>query len=191
MNEVQNLVEQCRFSEIADVLERSDSPLDCQNEDIDLWLLLILSHVMNHKCPHARFACKRAPEAVQRHQEFKLAFKLVQYVWNREYSDVWRVLQSDTWRSERAELLGAVAAALRQQVAASIGSAYSCIRVNTACGLLGVSPDDFVADCQRKDYWHVDPETGFVRIQQDAAKPVTAVELAEIERITDHMISLA
>lgn len=75
MNELKTLVEQNRFSEVADLLEGSDSPLDSrvwdtphrafgnsgqphfeldnikllQNEDIDLWLLLILGHVMSHK----------------------------------------------------------------------------------------------------------------------------------------------
>lgn len=158
---------------------------------------------------------------VQRHQEFELAHQLVKFVWNREYSDVWRVLKSDTWRDERAAFLSAVASTLRQTVATSIGAAYSCISVNTACELLGVSLDDLIAgahflsistavgpsvlghsviashslqihaDCQNRSNWHIDTQSGFVRIQQDSAKPVSTVDLAELERITDHMISLA
>lgn len=47
------------------------------------------------------------------------------------------------------------------------------------------------ADCQSRHNWSVDTQTGFLRIQQLLQKDASVVELAEIERITDHMIALA
>lgn len=191
MSELQALIEQNRFSEVADLLERSDSPLDSRNEDLDLWLLLVLGHVMNHRCPHARFACKRAPVGVTQNEEFKLAHEVVKYVWNREYSDVWSILKCSTWQPERAAFLGAVSSALREKVAASIGSAYSVISIKAACEMLGLTQEELISDCQDRPNWTVDAQSGFVRIQQHKNKASSAVELAELDRITDHMIALA
>lgn len=49
----------------------------------------------------------------------------------------------------------------------------------------------FFADCQDRPNWTVDAQSGFVRIQQHKNKASSAVELAELDRITDHMIALA
>lgn len=79
---------------------------------------------------------------MQQHQEFKLAHKLVTYVWNREYCDIWSVLKSGTWGAERAGFLVAVSTALRDKVAASITAAYSVISITTACEMLGMSQEE-------------------------------------------------
>lgn len=48
------------------------------------------------------------------------------------------------------------------------------------------------ADCeQHRPNWYIDTQAGFVRIRQSGKKVDYAVQLKEMERITDQMISLA
>lgn len=82
---------------------------------------------------------------MQQNEEFKLAHEVVKYVWNREYSDVWSILKCSTWQPERAAFLGAVSSALREKVAASIGSAYSVISMKAACEMLGLTQEELIS----------------------------------------------
>ena len=81
---------------------------------------------------------------MQSQQEFKQCIQLVKLLWNREFAAAWPVLRDAKWSDTAQPMAQQLESALQQRVVSFINKAYTSIRVDNACSLLGAKREDML-----------------------------------------------
>lgn len=91
-----------------------------------------------------RVSVSRCNLCTQSKPDFKRCSQLLKLLWNREYAAAWPVLRGQPWPDAVQPMVQQLDGALQQRVVSFINKAFSSIRVDNACSLLGAHREELL-----------------------------------------------
>eukprot|EP00199_Chlamydomonas_sp_CCMP681_P006204 CAMPEP_0119103468 /NCGR_PEP_ID=MMETSP1180-20130426/1900_1 /TAXON_ID=3052 ORGANISM="Chlamydomonas cf sp, Strain CCMP681" /NCGR_SAMPLE_ID=MMETSP1180 /ASSEMBLY_ACC=CAM_ASM_000741 /LENGTH=194 /DNA_ID=CAMNT_0007087979 /DNA_START=97 /DNA_END=681 /DNA_ORIENTATION=- len=108
----------------------------------------LLGHIYNKQLEDARFVWKRIPAGVkQDNPELEAVWRLLQYMWQRQYQGMWQAMQAYTWSPQLQPLMHALADKVRAELLDLLSTAYSTVRPAKVASICGLTEQEAYAAC--------------------------------------------
>ena len=112
---------------------------------------------------NARFLWKRIPDQLKSETlELQNIWKVGQFLWKRDFSNVFATVSKQEWSALLQPLFSKLLEKLRIRLLALVGHAYSNIKIENLCLLLGLDENQ-VIELVLKKSWEIDMDNKIVK----------------------------
>ena len=161
------------ISELEDIAATRDS---CEQQELmtahktspEVYTQLLTIYLIDNDVVNAKFLWKRIPEQLKS-GELENIWKIGQFLWKRDFVNVY-VAVSNEWSPLIKPLIKTLVETLRQRMILLISEAYSVIKIDDLCKLVGLDESETVELVLSKS-WEIDMDNKVVKpskIEKDA-----------------------
>lgn len=130
---------------------------------IDVYKQLLTVYLIQNEILNAKFLWKRIPEQLKNdNNEILNLWKIGQYLWKREFPNVYTAVSSMEWSPLLQPMLVKLVEELRNRLLRLVGNAYSIIKIDTLCQMLGLAETEVVEIILSKA-WEIDLDKKIVK----------------------------
>lgn len=191
-DQLQSCIANHQFDAVARLLDSAE--LESRNPAVleEGWpyALHLLGHIYNKNLEDARFVWKRIPINVkQNNQELQAVWRVLQYLWQRQYQGMWQALQAYSWSPQLQPFMAALAEKTRAELLELISTAYSTVKPSKVAYICGLTEQEALTACQAAG-WHWNEATGTLQVVRAPAPAPPLDEQASLASLTMHMVAL-
>lgn len=158
---------------------------------IELYKKLLVIYLIENDLPNAKFLWKRIPQELKIDNELTVIWKMGQFLWKREFPNVYATIAEQDWSVEIKELVEKLQVYLRERLAKLIRDAYSVIKFEELSKLFGLPDETHVVSFATEQGWTIDFENKLVILPElPANKKTLETEITSeqlLHRLTNYV----
>ena len=129
----------------------------------DAYKQLLIIYLIDNDVVNAKFLWKRIPATIKAdNTELQALWKIGQYLWKRDFANVYASAQVEEWSNLVQPLIGKLCTNLRKRMVRLVVQAYSVIRVADLGKLLGLNEMEAM-ELATTELWEVDNENKLIK----------------------------